>query len=69
MPTFRYDNDETRVYPDLGGEVAAGDVVEAESNPDGHRFVEVLAETVAERKAREKAEAVAAAEQHAGEGE
>jgi hypothetical protein len=80
MPTFRYDDDEPRTYPDLGDEVQRGTEVVADDNPDPVRFVEVPAETPAERKAREKAEreaaaaaeaeaARAAAEQSAGEGE
>lgn len=37
MPTFRCIADDTRVYP-VVGEVAPGDEIEADTNPDPSRF-------------------------------
>lgn len=42
MPTFRYDDAEARVYPDLSLEVEPGATLVADENPDPHRWSEIV---------------------------
>lgn len=44
MPTFRYTDEQPRVYPTLVGqaEVEKGSLVDADENPDPRRFAEVI---------------------------
>lgn len=46
MSSFTYTDPEPRVYPSLAREVAKGDVVEADTNPDEARFEPVKSKAV-----------------------